>query len=76
MTRPGERDDRGESEHQRIDRNYDELLQELRVAQAGVQILFAFLLSIAFQRRFGSISSTQRVIYVITLITPPRPLFS
>jgi glucan phosphoethanolaminetransferase (alkaline phosphatase superfamily) len=68
VTRPGERDDRGESEHQRIDRNYDELLQELRVAQAGVQILFAFLLSIAFQQRFGSISSTQRVIYVITLI--------
>jgi glucan phosphoethanolaminetransferase (alkaline phosphatase superfamily) len=68
VTGPGERDDRGESEHQRIDRNYDELLQELRVAQAGVQILFAFLLSIAFQQRFGSISSTQRVIYVITLI--------
>ena len=68
MTGPGERDDRGESQDQRIDRNYDELLQELRVAQAGVQILFAFLLSIAFQQRFGSISSTQRVMYVSTLM--------
>lgn len=68
MTGPGERNDRGESKDQRIDRNYDELLQELRVAQAGVQILFAFLLGIAFQQRFSSISSVQRVIYIITLI--------
>ena len=68
VTGPGERDDRGESKDQRIDRNYDELLQELRVAQAGVQILFAFLLGIAFQQRFSSISSVQRVIYIITLI--------
>jgi Family of unknown function (DUF6328) len=60
--------DRGESRDQQYDRNYDELLQELRVAQAGVQILFAFLLGIAFQQRFSSISSVQRVIYVITLI--------
>jgi hypothetical protein len=60
--------DRRESRDQRYDRNYDELLQELRVAQAGVQILFAFLLGIAFQQRFSSISSVQRVIYVITLV--------
>jgi hypothetical protein len=60
--------DRHESQDQKYDRNYDELLQELRVAQAGVQILFAFLLSIAFQQRFSLISSVQRVIYVITLM--------
>jgi hypothetical protein len=59
---------RRESQDQKYDRNYDELLQELRVAQAGVQILFAFLLAIAFQQRFPSISSVQRVIYVITLM--------
>ena len=50
----------GESEAERLDRNYGELLQELRVAQTGVQILFAFLLGIAFQTRFTSISSYQR----------------
>ena len=70
VTGAGRRDesDRTESQDERYDRNYDELLQELRVAQAGVQILFAFLLGIAFQQRFGLISSTQRVIYVATLM--------
>lgn len=58
----------GESEATRLDRNYSELLQELRVAQTGVQILFAFLLGIAFQNRFVSLESYQRAIYVVTLI--------
>ena len=60
--------DRHESDAQRLDRNYAELLQELRVAQTGVQILFAFLLTIAFQQRFSSLSSTQRGVYVATLV--------
>jgi Family of unknown function (DUF6328) len=59
---------RDETEAQRLDRNYSELLQELRVAQAGVQILFAFLLSIAFQQRFSSLENYQRGIYLVTLI--------
>lgn len=58
----------GESEAERLDRNYGELLQELRVAQTGVQILFAFLLGIAFQTRFTQISSYQRGIYLVTLV--------
>ncbi len=58
----------GESEAERLDRNYGELLQELRVAQTGVQILFAFLLGIAFQTRFTSISSYQRGIYLETMV--------
>lgn len=58
----------GESEATRLDRNYNELLQELRVAQTGVQILFAFLLGIAFQSRFTSIQPYQRGIYLVTLI--------
>ncbi|MDX6324988.1 MAG: hypothetical protein QOK15_1342 [Nocardioidaceae bacterium] len=62
-------DRRGESEADRLDRNYGELLQELRVAQTGVQILFAFLLGIAFQSRFTTIESYQRGIYLVTLIT-------
>jgi hypothetical protein len=59
---------RDESDATRIDRNYNEQLQELRVAQAGVQILFAFLLGIAFQQRFESITEFQRVVYISTLI--------
>jgi hypothetical protein len=39
---------RGETEAQAADRHFSELLQELRVAQTGVQILFAFLLGLAF----------------------------
>ncbi len=65
---PPERYTRNETEAQRLDRNYSEQLQELRVAQAGVQILFAFLLTIAFQQRFSSISNFLKVVYIITLV--------
>ena len=61
--------DRDESEAQRLDRNYGELLQELRVTQTGVQILFAFLLTLAFTQRFGEIDSFQRTTYVVTLLS-------
>jgi hypothetical protein len=60
--------DRHETEGQRLDRNVDEMLQELRVAQTGVQILFAFLLTIAFQQRFPEVTNFQKTIYVTTLI--------
>jgi Family of unknown function (DUF6328) len=60
--------DRNETEGQRLDRNVDEMLQELRVAQTGVQILFAFLLTITFQQRFSEITTFQRNVYVTTLI--------
>lgn len=59
---------RNETEAQRLDRNYSELLQELRVAETGVQILFAFLLGIAFQQRFADIDAFQRAVYLGTLI--------
>ena len=59
---------RGETPMQRADRAYGEILQEVRVAQTGVQILFAFLLALAFQARFGSITTFQRGIYVATLM--------
>lgn len=52
----------------RLDRNYNELLQEVRVAQTGVQILFAFLLAMAFQNRFTKLEAYQREIYLATLI--------
>lgn len=57
-----------ETEKERLDRNYADLLQELRVTQAGVQILFAFLLTLAFSARFESITQTQRNIYIATLL--------
>ena len=50
------------------DRRYDELLQELRVAQTGVQFLFAFLLSLAFTQRFARINDFQTGLYVVTLV--------
>jgi hypothetical protein len=60
---------RDEPEWERLDRNFSELLQELRVAQTGVQILFAFLLSIAFQQRFREITDDQRYLYLATLMS-------
>jgi hypothetical protein len=61
-------DGRGEGPLQRADRNMIELLQELRVAQTGVQILFAFLLTLSFTERFSSINEVQRWTYVVTLL--------
>ncbi|MEV2252859.1 DUF6328 family protein [Streptomyces sp. NPDC050147] len=59
---------RNETRFERADRNFAELLQELRVTQAGVQILFAFLLTLAFTERFPSLDTMQRTTYVTTLL--------
>jgi uncharacterized protein DUF6328 len=59
---------RGESDLQRVDRNFIELLQELRVAQTGVQILFAFLLGLAFTPRFAALDDWQHTVYLATLV--------
>ena len=59
---------RDETEAERLDRNYGELLQELRVTQVGVQILFASLLTVAFSERFRQITEEQRTTYVVTLL--------
>jgi hypothetical protein len=59
---------RGENGLQRLDRNFLELLQELRVAQTGVQILFAFMLGLAFTPRFGTLAAGQQVVYLVTLV--------
>lgn len=58
---------RDESEDERADRQYNELLQELRVAQTGVQFLFAFLLTLAFTQRFPQVTDFQHWVYVATL---------
>jgi Family of unknown function (DUF6328) len=59
--------ERDETELQRLDRNFVELLQELRVAQTGPQILFAFLLTLSFTQRFGETTTFQRGLYFVTL---------
>jgi len=45
-----------------------ELLQEVRVAQTGTQILFAFLLGVPFTQRFGEVTSFQQTVYFGTLV--------
>jgi Family of unknown function (DUF6328) len=59
---------RVETEDERLDRNLGELLQELRVALPGVQVLFAFLLAVPFQQRFSSISEFDKKAYFATLL--------
>ena len=64
--RPSGRD---ESEAERLDRNLGELLQELRVALPGVQVLFAFLLAVPFQQGFSKISGFEKDVYFATLLS-------
>jgi Family of unknown function (DUF6328) len=63
--RPSGRD---ESEAERLDRNLGELLQELRVALPGVQVLFAFLLAVPFQQNFTKIDGFEKGVYFATLL--------
>jgi uncharacterized membrane protein len=63
--RPSGRD---ETEEERLDRNLGELLQELRVALPGVQVLFAFLLAVPFQQNFTKITPFQEKVYFATLL--------
>jgi amino acid permease len=57
-----------ETEKQRWDRNFADLLQELRVAQTGIQILFAFLLTIPFSNGFPEVTQFQKDTYVVALL--------
>jgi Family of unknown function (DUF6328) len=59
---------RNESRQEREDRNLIELLQELRVAGLGVQVLFGFLLSLPFTNHFGRLDPDQRHLYMATLL--------
>lgn len=57
-----------ETPAERADRNLVELLQELRVVQTGVQIVFAFLLGVAFTSQFPHLDTFERTTYVVTLL--------
>lgn len=59
---------RHETEEERLDRNLTELLNELRVALPGVQVLFAFLLGVPFTQRFSELATYQEDIFYATLI--------
>jgi len=56
-----------EGETSRLDRNWDDLLQELRVAQTGVQLLTGLLLTVPFQARFNELVAHQRVLYLVVV---------
>jgi hypothetical protein len=59
--------ERGETEAQRLDRNWSSLLQELRVVQTGVQLLTGFLLTLPFQQRFDILGHGMRGVYLATV---------
>src|SRR3954451_5608360 len=61
-------DGRNETEKERLDRNLNELLGELRVALPGVQVLFAFLLTVPFQQNFSKATTFQTNVYLVTLL--------
>jgi hypothetical protein len=61
-------DGRNESPDERSDRNWNEMLQETRITQTGTQILSGFLLTIAFQPRFETLSSFQHVVYLTLVV--------
>ena len=58
-----------ETEKERIDRELIELLNGLRVVLPGVQVLFGFLLVVAFQQGFADVTSMERVVYYVTFMT-------
>ena len=61
-------DGRHETPMERLDRNWNEILQELRVTQTGIQILTGFLLTVPFQQRFTQLSDQQRTFYLALVL--------
>jgi hypothetical protein len=63
-----ELDERNETELERCDRHLAELMQEIRVAQTGVQVLFGFLLTVPFSTRFPTLGTREHALYFATLV--------
>lgn len=61
-------DNRHESRDERMDRNFVELLQELRVLQTGTQILAGFLMTLPFQARFPDLTGEQRAVFLVAIV--------
>ena len=64
-----DKDDRDETEAERLDRNWNDMLQELRVVQTGVQLLSGFLLTLPFTERFKDIDVWQERLYLALVLT-------
>jgi hypothetical protein len=60
--------DRRETETERLDRKWNELLQELRVMQTGAQLTAGFLLTLPFQEKFADLDSFQRWLYLVLVL--------
>lgn len=60
-------ENRHETATERLDRNWADILQEVRVTQTGVQLLTGFLLTLPFQSRFTTLTSTERAVYLVTV---------
>jgi Family of unknown function (DUF6328) len=61
-------DDRNESESEKLDRNWDELLQELRITQTGLQLLSGFLLTLPFTQIFPTVDDGQKSLYLALVV--------
>jgi hypothetical protein len=61
-------DDRDESHDERLDRNWDELLQELRITQTGLQLLSGFLLTLPFTPVFAGLDDRQKALYLTLVV--------
>ncbi|MEU5794540.1 hypothetical protein E2C11_20350 [Streptomyces lavendulae] len=59
---------RDETKEERADRMWGELIQEVRIAQTGVQILFGFLLTVVFYPKYTTLSDTNQHIYIVTVV--------
>lgn len=68
MQEPAKRTGRNETEDERADRMWGELMQEVRVAQMGVQILFGFLLTVVFTPKYDDLGDTEKMIYLVTVV--------
>ncbi|WP_416981059.1 DUF6328 family protein [Streptomyces sp. T028] len=68
MDRDQRRNGRDETEDERADRMWGDLIQEVRVAQTGVQILFGFLLTVVFTPRYTTLNDTDQAIYITTVV--------
>ncbi|MEV5914052.1 DUF6328 family protein [Streptomyces chartreusis] len=68
MTETESRTGRDETPEERADRMWGELIQEVRVAQMGVQILFAFLLTVVFTPKYDTLDDTNQAIYILTVV--------
>ncbi|MFJ3307129.1 DUF6328 family protein [Streptomyces sp. NPDC086549] len=68
MSVEARRTGRDETEAERADRMWTDLIQEVRVAQTGVQILFGFLLTVVFTPKYDDLSHADQIIYIVTVV--------